>query len=54
MFNQLHIAKDYFKSFSEQRLKDELELYSCLNSKTLQEIVFEKMLKDELERRKIN
>jgi hypothetical protein len=54
MFNELHRAKDYFKSFSEKRLKDELNLYSCLNSKTLQESVFEKIIKEELQRRKVN
>lgn len=52
MFNELHVAKDYFKTFSEQRLKDELELYSCLNSKTLKENVYEQIIKQELQNRK--
>ena len=51
MFNELHVAKDYFKTFSEKRLKDELELYSCLNFKTLKENVYEQIIKQELNER---
>jgi hypothetical protein len=49
--NSIQEAKDYFKTFSDEKLLDEYDLYLSIKSKGINEIIYQQIIENELNER---
>jgi hypothetical protein len=49
--NSIEQARSYFKTFSDEKLLDEYDLYVAIKSKGINEIIYQQIIENELNER---